>query len=136
MITLEDHPILKKCYTVIKLIEKCGASEELTKAVIEAGELLNDLKILVGSMKSLIESEQARITVPIIYLYEEYEEFCKNNMAFKNVLVYNISGEERYVEDDGKNRDPGFSPNFLRRDKISFERKKSFEDFIKWLKEK
>ena len=43
MVQLDRHPLLMQCYDLSQLIEECGASEELTKAVVAAGELLESI---------------------------------------------------------------------------------------------
>ncbi len=52
---ISKHPILKQGYDVIQAIEKCGASEELTNAVIAASELLEQVEKLVDDNKILKE---------------------------------------------------------------------------------
>lgn len=47
---ISKHPILRKCFDVIQAIEVCGASVELTTAVIMAGELLQDIDKLISDV--------------------------------------------------------------------------------------
>lgn len=43
MTDISKHPLLKQAYDVCLAIEACGASVELTNAVIKASQLLQDL---------------------------------------------------------------------------------------------
>lgn len=43
MVNLLRHPLIKQAYDVMQAIEVCEASENLTKAVILAGELMNNI---------------------------------------------------------------------------------------------
>lgn len=51
MVQLNQHPILQQAYDVIQAIEACGASVELTHAVILAGKLLEDISGLVDRIE-------------------------------------------------------------------------------------
>lgn len=50
---LDKHPILMQGYKVIQAIEECGASEELTNAVIKASEFLDAVEKLVDENRRL-----------------------------------------------------------------------------------
>jgi uncharacterized small protein (DUF1192 family) len=50
---LDKHPILMQGYNVVQAIEECGASEKLTRAVIMAGELNNEIEKLVDEVTRL-----------------------------------------------------------------------------------
>lgn len=52
---LDKHPILMQGYKVIQAIEECGASEELTNAVIKASEFLDAVEKLVDENQRLDE---------------------------------------------------------------------------------
>ena len=43
MTLISRHPLLWDVYLLIQFIEKCGCSEEVTNAVIAAGNLLKNL---------------------------------------------------------------------------------------------
>lgn len=49
---LDKHPILMQGHNVIQAIEECGASEKLTRAVILAGELMNEVEKLVDRVQA------------------------------------------------------------------------------------
>lgn len=54
MADLSKHPLLKQAYEVIQTIEACGASPELTGAVIQAGALLSAIdECLAGGVLSV-----------------------------------------------------------------------------------
>lgn len=52
-IRLDRHPILMQAYEVIQAIEECGASVKLTDAVVKAGDLLDNLKLLIDEFDEL-----------------------------------------------------------------------------------
>ena len=54
---LDRHPILLQAYDVCQAIEDCGASEELTHAVILAGELMDSIDALLDENESLLKKE-------------------------------------------------------------------------------
>ncbi len=47
---LDKHPILMQAHNVVQAIEECGASEELTNAVVKAGELMEEINKLVDKL--------------------------------------------------------------------------------------
>lgn len=53
MVNISKHPILKECYELCGLIEDCGASEELTKAVVACGDLMENIDIHLKSIPSV-----------------------------------------------------------------------------------
>jgi hypothetical protein len=53
IMNLYKHPILRQGYNVMQAIEECGASEKLTKAVIMAGKLMDEVEKLVDAGRVL-----------------------------------------------------------------------------------
>jgi hypothetical protein len=47
MTNISKHPILKQCYELMRNIEQFPASEQETKTIIKAGELMDELNALV-----------------------------------------------------------------------------------------
>lgn len=47
---LSKHPILKQGYDVIQAIEECGTNEKVTRAVVLAGVLLDEIDKLVDRL--------------------------------------------------------------------------------------
>ncbi len=52
---IDKHPILRQGYDVIQAIEECGASTQLTNAVIKASNFLDAVEELVDENKRLDE---------------------------------------------------------------------------------
>jgi len=60
---LDKHPILWQGYNVVQQIEKCGASPELTRAVIMAGELNDNVEFLVDQLIELREAIEPFVNI-------------------------------------------------------------------------
>lgn len=57
---IDKHPILRQGYDVIQAIEECGASEQLTAAVIKAGSFLEAVEKIVDENKRLIRENRIK----------------------------------------------------------------------------
>jgi chromosome segregation ATPase len=68
---LDKHPILWDCYNVTQAIEACGASVELTAAVVKSGELGEAVEKLVDRIAAL-EAENARLTQDLVKAGQNY----------------------------------------------------------------
>lgn len=75
---LDKHPILMKAYELTQAIEICGASEELTNAVIKSDDLGDDIEKLVDENKEL--KETAKI------LDERVNDLLEELRAYRNEL--------------------------------------------------
>ena len=47
------HPLLMDCYNLCQAIEACGASPELTNAVVRASDLMHGLEVVVDGMEAM-----------------------------------------------------------------------------------
>jgi len=57
MTQLYRHPLLMQCHKLSQMIEECGASEELTRAVVAAGDLLESIDKHLDTTKNVITDE-------------------------------------------------------------------------------
>lgn len=74
IINIERHPILKEAVEVCHAIEKCGASDELTQAVIKASTLCNSIDDLLDQL----DTKGGRVGAEVINFLAE-EHFHRRN---------------------------------------------------------
>lgn len=73
------HPVLRRVYRVACLIERCGASPELTAASSAAFDLC-------GEIASAIESLQARLDAAYAAMRTDWRDLVQENDALRAKL--------------------------------------------------
>lgn len=90
MTDITKHPLLAKCNEVLQAIEACGASEQLTAAVLAAMELQRGIEALAD-----LPPAQAQAEAPCQW-HDEYEPTCEECRYVKQANTA-PHGEECYV---------------------------------------
>lgn len=57
MTDISKHFLLRRCYELMIAIERCPASEQQTKAITKAGELMADIEAYTDNIKALFDYE-------------------------------------------------------------------------------